>query len=148
MKEDYLKPLLIGAIAYFGIIKPLTDKLGLTKDAASKEFDNQDKNAASVGSYWNIRYWNSAKTAQLLKSSTAIALCKQLWDAKGVFNDDEDSVYAVFKSLKYKSQISAVAAYFYQQYKKDLYTWLKGFLNQEELKTILDYTDNLPTGLK
>jgi hypothetical protein len=63
-------------------------------------------------------------------------LSDKLWDAKGWYNDDEDAVYAVFREMNYQTSLSSLADYFLSYKGKDLLTWLKDFLSEDELKNI------------
>ena len=69
-------------------------------------------------------------------------LSKQLYDAKGVFNDDEDALFGVFRTLNTQFQISFLSNYFYKLYKKDLLSYILGFTNTEERAKLYDIIIN------
>lgn len=135
---------------YLGVFKPLLEALGLKDTKEEKDAERlkqQTEGAAYEKDYWNPGYI-AGRQAMLLTDASARALTKQLWDAAGIFNDDEEQIYAVFRSLKYRSQVAFLAFYFAKLYKKDLYTWLRdSVLNKEELATVLSITNKLPSGL-
>ena len=69
----------------------------------------------------------------------------QLYNAKGgIFNDNEDSVYDIFRSITTQWQLSLLASTFHAFYKKDLLEYLKGFLDANELSTLLQIISNYP----
>ena len=88
-------------------------------------------------------YWQGKPGAQLITVAYADQLCKQIKDADKYFNDDEPAVYAVFKALKYKTQVSWLAYRFSLLYKKDLYGFLIGFLDTNEMAIIADIVSKL-----
>ncbi len=142
----------IGAVAYFAIVIPFLESLNLMdtkeeKDAA--KLQTETENADLSKDYWNPNYTKQGAGKYkvfLLTDSSSRSLAKRLMDASGVFNDDEEKIFAVFRELKYKTQISFLASVFTKMYSKDLYTWLKATLNQSELNTVLTITSKLPTG--
>lgn len=58
---------------------------------------------------------------------------KQIYDAKGIFKDDEASAIAVAANMPSKYTFKVMAYYFNQSYKKDLLEYLKTFMNAEQL---------------
>ena len=83
--------------------------------------------------------------AQLGMSKTDyLNLAKGLYNASGVFNDDEDSVYGVFRKVQTQYQLSILSGIFYFFYKKDLLEYLKGFMNADEMDKLLQMVKNYP----
>lgn len=153
--KDYRPLLYIGGAfaAYVFVLKPLLETLGLKDTAEEKAADrlkSETENASASQDYWRPGYFQQGQgkyTVALLTQSRTDALIKKLWDAKGAFNDDEEAIYAVFRELKAKTQVSWLAYNFNRQKSKDLYTWLRdSVLNKEELNTVLTITNKLPTG--
>jgi hypothetical protein len=64
-------------------------------------------------------------------SFNAAPIAKAIYDAKGIFNDDEEAVYAAF-SGKTKAQIAQIYQTFLTNHKQDLDEYLKSFLNLEK----------------
>jgi hypothetical protein len=66
------------------------------------------------------------------------------------WSDNPQQGIAQFKKYRYKAQISQLAEVFNQEYKKDLYFWLKDKYDtqdqKEALATIIEYVNNLPSG--
>jgi hypothetical protein len=101
---------------------------------------------------FDIRYWETigkkiSKPLYMLTSASAKGFAKEVHDAWGVFDDDENKIYGVFRALKDQVQVSQVAYYYYQSSKDkiNLIDDLKGKLNKEEVSQILDIVKKLPT---
>jgi hypothetical protein len=66
------------------------------------------------------------------------------------WTDNPQQGLAQIKKYRYKAQISQLAEMFNQEYKKDLYFWLKDKYDtqdqKEALATIIEYVNNLPSG--
>ena len=86
--------------------------------------------------YWKDMAGSVGGKVQILKAASSNALSKQIYEAEGVVNDDEDSVYKVFSGLKSKVQVSYLAEQFQKIYKTDLRDYLKGFLDEEEMEKV------------
>ena len=86
-------------------------------------------------------------TVKKLTPARAAAVALQLKKAKGIFNDNEDAIYSVFRTLEYQSQVSQIAAEFLKLTKLELLTYLESFMNQKELAQIADIINVLPLGI-
>lgn len=64
-------------------------------------------------------------------------------NAKGTFNDDETAVYAGFKLPRTKGQMGFLVRYFKDKNGIDLYSFIEGFLNNEELQKVYSIVKNL-----
>ena len=108
--------------------------------------DEKDIAATSLvedkGNIFSPNYWKKKKT-NLLTTTSARALAKQLYDASGIFNDNEEAVYGVFRQLTYKTQVSWLSYIFYKQYGEDMLQYLKSFMSNDELSTLKQITDKL-----
>jgi hypothetical protein len=71
---------------------------------------------------------------------------KQLYDAPGLFNDDENAVYDVFRNMHYQTSLSILSYVFSQTYSESLYDYLTGFLSESEMKKIFDIVKNYKIG--
>ena len=76
--------------------------------------------------------------------SYSAGLVEQLWDATGYFNDDEEAIYGVFRSLKTKSQVAFLAKRFFELKGQDLYNYLSNYLNDSELLNVKGIIDSKP----
>ena len=146
MKKDtdftpYILPvgglfLLYLVLTRFGLIK--------TTQAETKETEQLFKNYFSP--LYLPELMKRGGRIQVFTQRDAENVAKSIYNAKGVFNDDETALYSAIKKFKYKSQISQTADKFSKIYNKDLAYYLSTFLNSQELDRIYQYTDSLPSG--
>jgi hypothetical protein len=111
---------------FFGSI---TDGLGITdspeRAAAKQAVSNATAASANVGSPWSPQFYKNAPAgASLITQAGADNLAAQIWDSVGIFSADIQEAYGAFKQLHAKSQVSFLADRFYQNYQKDLFSWL------------------------
>ena len=103
------------------------------------------------GSYFKPPYYKRTG-GLLITRATAESYAKQIHDAFGLFQDDFNSIMAVFSKIKTKAGISFLADVFQQKYKQDLLTFLTNGggilpwdgLSDSQFKTLLDFTNRLP----
>lgn len=117
------------AAAYFGIVRPITNKLGLTQSQKDKAVE-QIAEAASANQGWNPTFYrtyiDSHNTTSLIKTSASItAMAKQIYNAWGLVNDDVQKIYAVFRQLNSQVDLSWLCYTYNNLYKEDLLTRLK-----------------------
>lgn len=122
------------------IVWRILGKVGLIESKEAKQ------KKAAVEDLRSSPYFDpdSTKAFKPLGQNTADAIAKQIYAAKGVFNDDEESVYAAFAKLKNKGQISEVAKSFQRLYKKDLQAYLLAFINESEMQKLQLIINKLP----
>lgn len=144
-------------LAYFGVLKPITNALGLTKDVNEKK-RAQLVEQVSAMSAWNPSFYNQyqAKAARgtvlaLLTQASLTSFAQQIRNAWGIFNDDEDKIYAVFKALRNQLQLSQLCEKYSALYKEDLLQRLQNPWNKsndgllpEEFKKVADIVVSLP----
>lgn len=68
----------------------------------------------------------------------------RIYKAKGLFKDDENSVLDVFRNLQTQFQVSQLARFFSAYYKQDMLSYLKTFMDDGNLKEVLDIIKNYP----
>jgi hypothetical protein len=133
------------SLAGLFIVYRLLQKTGLLPSAESTQAAQnlQQLESASVWDY-NKFLGTLPAGALLLTQNGAAAYVDDLWNATGYFNDDEQAIYGVFRAMKTQSQISALAKRFNQLKAQDLYSYLKNYLNEEELLTVKKIIDQKP----
>lgn len=157
-KEEQNLYVRIGVLvgAYFLILKPILEKLGLSKTAEEQQFIKEvDIASTTMQSPFSPRYWTQAKKPVNIITVKALSnFIKTLYDAQSSFTgDDEAAIYNVFRQLKYKTQVSYLADAYQKKYKFDLLeslknghpnnvNWRSG-LNSEELQTVFNIVKNL-----
>lgn len=75
--------------------------------------------------------------------SQLFAIRTEILNSKGLFNDDEEMVFNAFNKLRNQAQVSYIAELF-QKDKRDLSTFLKSFLNNEEMAKLYRIVANKP----
>lgn len=135
-------------IGYNSFLKPLLEGLGL-KDSA--EDINVEKESINPNSGFNPNYFRTIpKGGRLITRQYADQLAKQIYDSVGWFGDDFDQMFAAFKALNTKSQVSYLTYVFSLNYKTDLLTWLQGTVypndrfSNDEVSQVIDYVKKLP----
>jgi len=152
-KDPVVKYATLGLGAYlifqlFGGVNSILEKLGLKESQDTKDLDNT---AEDPGSWWSPAFYKNAPNgALLLTVAKADEYAKQIYDAIGVLNDNEEAVKAVFRNLKTQSQGSFLADRFAFKYGADLLSWLRGGtypqdrLSDADVNEITNYVNNLP----
>ena len=75
--------------------------------------------------------------------SQLYAIRTEILNSKGFFNDDEQMINNAFNKLRNQAQVSYVAELFAKD-KRDLSTFLKSFLNDEEMAKLYRIVANKP----
>jgi hypothetical protein len=128
------------------IVYKIAQKVGLIPTAASNAAE-QNLQQLEAANYWDYnKFLSTAPSGTLLLTqSGAAAYVDDLWNATGIFNDDEDMIYGVFRAMKTKSQVAALAKRFNQLKNKDLFGYLNEYLNDSELLKVKAIIDQKPT---
>lgn len=134
----------------FLTLKKLLEGIGIFQTQDGKDFDAHLSNPYS---FWNPLFWQQG--GEGTKLLTAATCAKMINDINGKFQpmgDDEDGIFAIFKSnIKTQSQLSFLAWWTQKELKMDLLEWLKGsdywpndHLSVSEIAVITDYVEKLP----
>lgn len=95
--------------------------------------------------YWERAQKEAGKPIVLLKQQAAKMLAKYIKDSWGVFNDNEEKIYSVFRALKDKVQVSMLAKAYYTDYKVNLIDELNNRMDKDtEVKMIHMIVKKLP----
>lgn len=121
------------------------DALGDSNALAAADVTNPIITKATItlpsGKVKTFKDMTAAERAALTPNSKKFSeWINELWDASGTFNDNEDDVYDVFRKLYSQYETSIFAATFKVLKGKDLYTYLKSFMNNDELAQVYDIT--------
>jgi len=168
--KDYLKIaayLGVGYLAYKAI-KNLAETFGIIKTQAQQQIDTTTQAAGgstievqssnpflsfspqysnALVSAWQKKYpnktWDNKKQLKfdLMLYKT---YSDSLYNAKGIFKDDENSVLDIFRNLQTQYQLSFLSRTFSFYYKKDMLAYLKTFMDDNNLKDVLDIIKNYP----
>ena len=140
MKQDYsqyILPVGILFLAYMAL-----KRFGIVKDTAAEQTEQKQL----FSDYFSPNFLRNKRNVKLFSQDGAQYVAAEIFKSKGVFNDDENRLWAAIKNFRYKTQVSQVAGIFANTYKKDLAAYLNSFLNQNELERLYSFTNNLPTG--
>jgi hypothetical protein len=163
--DIYIK---IGVIvgAYFLILKPILQKLGIQNTPAEDIIIQEQKEAKKQGqqaqisplSAFSPTFYKTVKNAPLIKMAQAQQLAKVLNNSVSgsLLGDDIGAIYNVFRRLQFKTQVSWLAKIYGDMYKSELINDLKNGaknaalifnfragLNDNEMDVIYNIVKNL-----
>lgn len=144
--------LLVGGVIAFDIIRRILEAVGLWKDRDEKDLDNA---ATDPGSFWNPNYWRNvlpsgAAYTYAIDLPTATQWASEIYNAFGVFNDNEEQVFNVFRRCKTRANASYIAYAFGLKYGEDLLKFLRGGwwpqdrLSDADVNEITKFINKLP----
>lgn len=135
-------------LGYFGVLNPLLKFLGIKDSQNTKDLDREAKSSESP---WNPLFYKMAPSGSLiLQLDSAESAARKIYNSFGPFDDCEECVTAVVKSMKTQSQISFVAETFARLYKQDLLQFLRGGLwpkdrlSDADVNALTKYIYSLP----
>lgn len=148
--EEVFKYALYGT-GIFAVYK-VAQKVGIFQTAQESQ-DEATLQTTLTSNYWLPKFWkdyvNKYKKVMILTPAAQENLGNLLVQAKGTtdpfssifygqsfIGDDEQKVYGVFRSMNYQTSLSSLADYWLKTYNQDLLSYLKEFLNEEELTNI------------
>lgn len=163
-QTDVIKYVVVIGAAYFLVIKPILQKLGIekTKDEQQAQEDiikidtaNPKENPFSGRLFLSSIPKGTKYTALTQKSVKGLAVA--LRDAFTIFGDNESKAIAIFRQLKTKAQVAQLADAFYKKYTLDMWNFLRngtpygGFLttsfsglSDKDIGLILNIVNKLP----
>lgn len=145
--EKLLRDAVLLITGYQLVVKPILGKLGVIKTEEQQQTELNVQSLISTDAF-NPNFFVQYKPAILLTGATAVQLCKDIYNAKGTFRDNENAVIAAIRVCKSKAMISFLAWTFYNLYKKDLIAFIASFFNQIQLKYLYDVIKPLPDNIK
>jgi len=106
---------------------------------------NKKNNITSAAGFMATRekFMPIDKTKPKSWGSQLYAIRTEILNSKGLFNDDEEMIFNAFNKLRNQAQVSYIAELF-QKDKRDLTTFLKSFLNDEEMAKLYRIVANKP----
>jgi hypothetical protein len=147
--EDAFKWVLYGTGAY--AIYKIGMAIGLFKSSEEKAFDKFSENKGWDPFFWQdmldqMKKKGGKASIKILNKDLQSKYAKQLYDAEGTFNDDENAVYDVFRNMHNLTSLSILCYVFSQTYSESLYDYLTGFLSDSEMRNIYDIVKNYKIG--
>jgi superoxide dismutase len=129
-------------LAYFGIIKPIFNAVGLTDSKEDREADR------AIDEFRREQYLSSLpysenKSKVTISQTKANQLAIDIYQSKGVFYDNEDTAVGSIKSASTKINVSYLAYRFYQLYQRDLQSYLESFLESDNWSDLNEALDKM-----
>ena len=143
------------AIAYFGIVRPVTNKLNLTQSQKAKA-EAEIITIANNNNGWSPNFYSTyMKTNKgpfVIKNAASVTLlAKQINNAFGLINDDVNAIYAAFRLLNSQVDLSWLCAKYNELYQQDLlarlkapWYYLKDGLTEAEFNVVANIVNKLP----
>lgn len=146
----------VAMIVILGIIYLLLKRMGLIKDWAERKGDKIATEQASA--LRESKYFDPKTYQETGVSSTSLASPKKVkeWAEGikkafapsllrfGIWNDDEDAVYGIFREMSNKAQISQTAEKYYEMYGWDLLSVIDDYFNKEEMAFLYTIINQKP----
>ena len=133
---------------FFGIIGTTKESEG-TKELNINPAMTGNKSFLQIaGSEYKKKYGKPITTNEVKRltptSSTLLEWKNKLVNAKGFFNDNENSIYNVFRNFKTKFDVYMFSQFFQTYQKVSLIDYLD-FMDETELSKLNDLIKSLPT---
>lgn len=133
----------VASIIYLAIARPILQKIGIIDDKKDKEKEDAIKEFDKSQWFTSLPY--KANKSQLTISETrANVLAKEIYYAKGYVYDCETCAVGSIVDAGTKINVSYVAYRFYMLYNRDLMSYLKSFLENEDWITLNETYKKLP----
>jgi len=133
---------LVLGVAYFGIIKPILNGLGITKDKNDRDAEDVKENVTQSQVLSDL-YYKSNPSKVTISTSKANASAQDIYDAKwggwGGFSDKESQAVGAITSAGSLVNVSYIAYLFQKNYGIGLESYLDTFLESEHWLTIDGY---------
>ena len=144
-KTEIVKIVVIGGVvlvvvglAYFGIIKPILNKVGLTKDKDDRQGD-RDEDKLSRSQVLSPNFYRANREKISISSQKAYESAVKIYYAKGIFLDDETSAVGGITGAGSLVNVSYISDRFNTIFGQSLQSYLASFLEPENWTQIDDY---------
>jgi len=130
--------IVVVSIAYFGIIKPILNKIGLTKDKDDREGD-RDEEKLSRSQVLSPTFYRNNRAKISISSQKAYESATNIYMAKGTYWDDESSAVGGITGAGSLVNVSYISDRFNTIYGLSLQSYLTTFLEPQNWSQIDDY---------
>jgi len=134
--------LTVVGLAYFGIVKPILDAVGLTRDKEERKAD-QDYAKISRRQLLSPLLYRENKDKVTITSGKANESAYNIYNGKGTFWDNEDLAVGSITSAGSLVNISYIANIFSENYGLSLESYLESYLEPSDWNTIDNYIDKI-----
>jgi hypothetical protein len=142
-KEDISPNLIFGAVIVGAVLMAGNKLFSFFGESATDKANAAQLQQLNNSNVFSPNYWKSKPGANLITVAEAFRLAKIIYDAKGIFNDDEAAVYGAFQQLKYKTQVSWLAEKFFDKYQTSLLGYLQNMFNEAEMAQVAAIVNRL-----
>lgn len=125
---------IVGSLSYF--IWKFFDKRQDKKDTEGAGDLAKDTVAGKDSEFLSKDKAIKDKQIEAAKKMDVIKIGDLIYSAKSFYNDDEQAVYSAFALIPNKFALQLFLDYWKGVYKSDLFTFLRSFLDDEELNKI------------
>jgi hypothetical protein len=129
---------LILVINYFGVIKPILNAIGLTKDKEDRQGD-RDEDKLSRSQVLSPDFYRNNRSKISISSQKAFESATRIYNAKGYIYDDETSAVGGITGAGSLVNVSYISDRFNTIYGQSLQSYLSSFLENENWSQIDDY---------
>jgi len=146
---------LLGVGAYFAS-SSILEALGIKK---SRKETKEEKEAEKIleKQETKINIWQGTEAVKraagantniiLLNYSGAAAKADNIYDSFSIYNDDEERIFASFRSLNAQTQVASIVDQYKIRHNADLLTKLKSNLSSSEFAELTKIIDQKPIGI-
>jgi hypothetical protein len=130
--------LIVVGLAYFGIVKPILNKVGLTKDKDDREGD-RDEDRLSRSQVLSPNFYRENRSKISISSQKAYESATNIYMAKGYIWDAESSAVGGITGAGSLVNVSYISDRFNTIYGLSLQSYLASFLESENWTQIDDF---------
>jgi hypothetical protein len=134
------------AVAYFGIVKPILNNLGITKDANDRLADDNKEDIEKEQVLSDLLYKanpNKVTISSAKANSSALNIWNAKWGGSFGLSDKEDEAVSAITGAGSLVNVSYIAYNFEKNYNRNLFSYLNSFLESENWNTIDAYLKNV-----
>lgn len=127
--------------------KKTTDLLGIIQSKLTPSSNGLQAEKAFDINYLNKLLQQVSKKVLVIQRRVALQYAQQIHQGWGSWyqgGDDEAKVYAVFRKLEDKVQVSQIAKVYQETYSKNLIDVMKNRFSNSEIKMVLKIVEQLP----
>lgn len=126
-------------------INGLLDKAFVTQSDIT-DFENETEIQKYFDSQWYLeRVWkDEINRDKTISSASSVTFANRIYNARGVFNDNENEIYNVIASIPNRMSLSFIAHQFKGRYGENMLNFLKSFLNPSELLRVYELVVKKP----
>lgn len=132
--------LAVVGLAYFGIIKPILNAIGLTKDEEERQGDN-DYEKLSRQQVLSPQLYRENKNNITISSGSANESAYNIWVGRGTIWDNEDLAVGSITSAGSLVNVSYIAYIFDSNYGESMESYLQSYLEASDWIIIDNYVD-------